>query len=129
MPDMAKFMAAGGGVGGRETKKKVGSGKSDKREPSTKATSSSSASSSPSSSAPISSGGKFKIGDAVLINRTNSGVVRYVGPAEYSAGTWVGVEMDDPKVGKNDGWVKGKKYFACPPGRGLMVREADVTKI
>lgn len=46
----------------------------------------------------------------------------------YGNGIWVGVEMDDAKIGKNNGEVKGKKYFSCAPGKGLMVKDAEVTK-
>ena len=42
------------------------------------------------------------------------------------AGFWVGVEFDEP-VGKNDGAVKGKRYFTCTQGFGGMVRPNNVT--
>lgn len=31
------------------------------------------------------------------------GTVKYVGPVHYAAGTYVGVEMDQTSVGKNNG--------------------------
>merc|ERR1712046_279426 len=34
-----------------------------------------------------------------------------------------GVALDKP-VGKNDGSVQGKKYFECPAGHGIFVRQA-----
>ena len=52
---------------------------------------------------------------------------RYVGVCEgLPAGFWVGVEFDEP-VGKNDGCVKGKRYFTCIQGYGGMARPNNVT--
>ncbi|GAB4819103.1 hypothetical protein N2152v2_006149 [Parachlorella kessleri] len=50
------------------------------------------------------------------------GAVRYVGKCPgLPLGYWVGVQYDEP-VGKNDGSVKGKRYFDCPQGYGAFVR-------
>ena len=41
------------------------------------------------------------------------GEVRYVGKIPAIApGWWVGVKYDEP-VGKNDGSLKGRRYFKC----------------
>jgi tubulin-specific chaperone B len=60
------------------------------------------------------------------------GMVAYVGPVPEIPGgpaqaPWIGVLLDEP-VGKNDGSVKGKKYFDVPGGgpRGVFVRPERV---
>ncbi|GAQ82952.1 Alpha-tubulin folding cofactor B [Klebsormidium nitens] len=40
-------------------------------------------------------------------------------------GYWVGVKYDEP-VGKNDGSVKGERFFTCAPGYGGMLRPDKV---
>ena len=55
-----------------------------------------------------------------------SGVVRYIGPTDFSEGIWIGVELRTPK-GKNDGVIQGKRYFSCRPDHGLLVRPNKIT--
>ena len=40
-------------------------------------------------------------------------------------GWWIGVKYDEP-LGKNDGSVKGKKFFDAPPGYGAFLRPDKV---
>lgn len=62
------------------------------------------------------------IGESVIIRPYNSsGVVAFVGPTEFSHGTWVGVDLDAP-TGKNDGTVQGVRYFTCRSKHGIFVR-------
>ena len=54
------------------------------------------------------------------------GVLRYVGKIpEIAQGHWVGVQYDEA-VGKNDGAVKGVRYFSCPDNAGGFVRPDKV---
>lgn len=39
--------------------------------------------------------------------------VRYLGPVAGTAGSWLGVEWDDPARGKHDGSHKDVRYFTC----------------
>merc|ERR1719231_2135125 len=53
--------------------------------------------------------------------------VKFVGKIPAIApGYWVGVQYDEP-VGKNDGAVKGKRFFECPPNFGGFLRPDKVT--
>ncbi|XP_022153874.1 tubulin-folding cofactor B [Momordica charantia] len=69
----------------------------------------------------------IKVGDRCEVEPGEKrGVVKFVGRAESLApGFWVGVQYDEP-LGKNDGMVKGIRYFDCPPLHGAMVRPDKV---
>ncbi|XP_043222013.1 dynactin subunit 1-like isoform X2 [Amphibalanus amphitrite] len=54
------------------------------------------------------------------------GTVAYVGTAQFAAGKWVGVVLDEPK-GKNNGTVQGKTYFQCEDNHGVFVRQTQLT--
>lgn len=54
------------------------------------------------------------------------GWVRFVGSTEFAAGQWVGVECDMAE-GKNDGSVRGVRYFKCRSRHGLFVRHDKLT--
>ena len=53
------------------------------------------------------------------------GSIAYVGKPGFAPGIWVGVILDEP-TGKNDGTVKGKRYFTCLQNYGLFVKPENV---
>jgi len=65
----------------------------------------------------------MKVGDRCEVTLGGKrGLVAYVGKIpQIAPGWWVGVQYDEP-VGKNDGTVKGKRYFECPPKYGGFLR-------
>ncbi|XP_062379335.1 kinesin-like protein KIF13B isoform X3 [Sardina pilchardus] len=69
----------------------------------------------------------LRVGEGVTLGGGKTGTVRYVGQADFSDGTWVGVELDTP-AGKNDGSVGGRQYFRCNPGFGVLVRPDRVSR-
>ncbi|KAJ3077512.1 hypothetical protein HK100_011010, partial [Physocladia obscura] len=43
-------------------------------------------------------------------------------------GEWIGVELDQPEDGDNDGSVDGVNYFECQPGTGIFVHRDAIVK-
>lgn len=69
-----------------------------------------------------------KIGDIAQTHDGRQGTVRYVGPLKIAAGEWLGLELPD-NSGKNDGSVKGERYFTCQPGFGIFVRKESIIEV
>ncbi|KAK6489432.1 CAP-Gly domain-containing linker protein 4-like [Huso huso] len=70
-----------------------------------------------------------KLHQGMQIYLTSSNVIatiRYVGPADFAPGMWLGLELQAPK-GKNDGSVGNCRYFTCRPNHGVLVRPSRVT--
>ena len=69
--------------------------------------------------------GPVPLGARVVVDRKgvmDVGTVRFAAAeAPFAPGLWVGVELDEA-TGKNDGTVKGERYFTCAPGHGVFVR-------
>lgn len=75
---------------------------------------------------------KIKVGDRCEVQLMDDddslarrGTVRFLGLTEFQPGTWVGIQYDEP-LGKNDGSVKGVRYFTCPAKYGTFVRPIKV---
>ncbi|XP_056283019.1 CAP-Gly domain-containing linker protein 4-like isoform X1 [Pseudoliparis swirei] len=67
------------------------------------------------------------VGMQVLLTSANDmAFIRYLGAADFSPGLWLGLELRSA-TGKNDGSVGGRRYFACGPGHGVLVRPSRVT--
>jgi dynactin 1 len=71
---------------------------------------------------------ELAIGQTVELNDGRTATIRFIGQTEFAAGEWIGVELED-NGGKNDGSVKGERYFECEMGRGMFVRLAAITSI
>jgi dynactin 1 len=71
---------------------------------------------------------ELAIGQTVELNDGRTATIRFIGQTEFAAGEWIGVELED-NGGKNDGSVKGERYFECEMGRGMFVRLAAITAI
>ncbi|RLW04425.1 hypothetical protein DV515_00005855 [Chloebia gouldiae] len=67
------------------------------------------------------------VGEQVCVGSNKMGTVRYVGTVDFSAGIWVGVELN-VQMGKHDGIVKGREYFHCKPRHGVFVRPGRLSK-
>lgn len=71
---------------------------------------------------------EFKIGQKIETNTHRTGIVKYVGHIHVAEGDWLGIDLQEP-TGKNDGSVRGERYFDCPAGHGLFVKETDILRI
>jgi len=70
---------------------------------------------------------RLHVGMQVFLSSANEmAFIRYLGSADFAPGLWLGLELRSPK-GKNDGSVGGRRYFACRPGYGVLVRPSRVT--
>ncbi|XP_063155014.1 kinesin-like protein KIF13A isoform X5 [Candoia aspera] len=67
------------------------------------------------------------VGEQVYVDDNKTGTVRYIGPVDFSTGTWVGIELH-VQMGKHDGTVKGREYFHCKPQHGIFVRPECLAK-
>nr|CAB3231669.1 CAP-Gly domain-containing linker protein 4-like [Phallusia mammillata] len=56
-----------------------------------------------------------------------SATVKFIGTTDFASGLWVGLDLRSP-IGKNDGSVKGKRYFTCSPKHGVMLRPSRVSR-
>ncbi|KAI9225834.1 MAG: hypothetical protein DHS80DRAFT_33319 [Piptocephalis tieghemiana] len=68
----------------------------------------------------------ISIGDRVSwgpVGEVKEGNVAFVGPVHFQQGIWVGVQVDEPGQGKNDGSIQGVRYFYTPsPKQGVFIK-------
>ena len=69
-----------------------------------------------------------RVGQKVETQDGKLGTVRYVGTLHVAPGEWLGLELPDDS-GKNDGSVRGERYFDCAPSHGIFVRKESTVKI
>jgi len=68
------------------------------------------------------------VGQKIELNDGRVAIIRFVGNTHFQPGDWVGVELEEP-TGKNDGTVKGERYFECEQGYGMFLRPAGVRQV
>ncbi|NWX87765.1 KI13A protein, partial [Nothoprocta pentlandii] len=68
------------------------------------------------------------VGEQVCVGSNKMGTVRYVGPVDFSAGIWIGVELN-VQLGKHAGTVRGREYFQCKPRHGVFVRPGRLRRV
>ncbi|KAK5116067.1 hypothetical protein LTR85_009349 [Meristemomyces frigidus] len=70
----------------------------------------------------------LRAGQKIELNDGRIATVRFAGTTSFQTGDWIGVELDEP-TGKNDGSVKGERYFECEQGYGMFLRPAGVRQV
>eukprot|EP00090_Calanus_glacialis_P040977 TRINITY_DN7180_c0_g1_i2.p1 TRINITY_DN7180_c0_g1~~TRINITY_DN7180_c0_g1_i2.p1 ORF type:complete len:672 (+),score=124.75 TRINITY_DN7180_c0_g1_i2:72-2087(+) len=68
----------------------------------------------------------LKVNDRVVVGN-KLGTLRFCGTTEFATGIWAGVELDTPE-GKNDGTVKGMRYFRCDKNHGIFISANKISK-
>jgi len=68
------------------------------------------------------------VDDRVRTIRGHTGIVRYIGPVEFSIKEMVGIELDQWSPNAHDGTVKAKRYFVCPNGRGSYLTHEAISE-
>ena len=53
------------------------------------------------------------------------GILKYIGRTHFADGEWCGILLDEP-CGKNDGSVRGVRYFRCRNKHGIFVHSHKV---
>jgi dynactin 1 len=70
----------------------------------------------------------YKLGQTIETNDGRQGIIRYIGEIAAADGQFIGAELPTP-TGKNDGSIKGIRYFTCTPFHGLFVRPSGISRI
>ena len=61
----------------------------------------------------------------ILNKKPHLGILKYVGTTHFADGEWCGILLDEPN-GKNDGSVRGVRYFRCKNKHGIFVHSHKV---
>jgi len=72
---------------------------------------------------------RYQVDDRVLLKDNRSGIVKFIGTVKFSKGQWYGIVLDEAFTGKNDGEVKGKRYFKCSKNSGIFVKKEKISKV
>ena len=72
--------------------------------------------------------GSFTVGQRVELNDNRIAIIRFLGSTRFQTGDWVGVELGEP-TGKNDGSVKGQRYFDCEQDYGMFLRPSGIRRV
>lgn len=69
----------------------------------------------------------FALGMTVLLHGKSEslGIIRFIGMTAFADGYWIGLELNEC-TGKNNGSVKGDRYFTCADNKGLFVRPTQI---
>ena len=67
-------------------------------------------------------GKRLTLNDKVCVSGRSCGMIKFIGPTLFGPHVWYGVELDS-KIGRNDGMVRGIRYFESKPMHGVFVRE------
>lgn len=71
----------------------------------------------------------FTIGNKIKCDKY-TGVVKYIGEVTPHAGTWLGIEWDEPSRGKHSGTVDGIQYFqSTKPNAASFIRPQKARKL
>lgn len=71
---------------------------------------------------------EYKLGQTVETSDGRNGTIRYIGSISAAQGQFIGLELSEPN-GKNDGSVRGERYFTCKPEHGLFIRPNSIIQI
>jgi len=73
-------------------------------------------------------GQRLTLNDRVLVKGRSNGTIKFIGPTLFGPHIWYGVELD-VKLGRNNGMVRGVRYFECKNQHGVFVREEKLVPI
>ena len=76
-------------------------------------------------------GDSVKVGSHVTVvvrRKDENAIVAYVGETQFAPGMWYGLRLERA-VGKNNGTIKGVRYFQAEARRGLFVKRSSITPV